>query len=145
MRVSRERAAENRARMLSAAAKLFREKGFSGVGMDALADEAGLSHGSLYSQFGSKAGLAAEALEHALNTNAEHLSGMRTFEDYVARYLCAEHRDRPGDGCALAALGGDVSREGPDVRRRFTSAVRQIAHRIAGLRPAGRRSRRTTL
>ena len=37
MRVSKERAAENRARILTAAARLFRERGLSGVGVDALA------------------------------------------------------------------------------------------------------------
>ena len=36
------------------AARLFRECGLSGIGVDALTDAAGLTHGSLYSQFGSK-------------------------------------------------------------------------------------------
>src|SRR5690349_6195733 len=54
MRVTKEKAAENRARILSAAARLFRERGLSGVGVDALGEAAGMTHGSLYSQFGSK-------------------------------------------------------------------------------------------
>ena len=67
MRVSKEKAAENRERILTEAARLFREHGLSGVGVDALTDAAGLTHGSLYSQFGSKDRLAAEALSHALD------------------------------------------------------------------------------
>ena len=63
MRVSKEKAAENRERILTEAARLFREHGLSGVGVDALTDAAGLTHGSLYSQFGSKERLAAEAFE----------------------------------------------------------------------------------
>jgi AcrR family transcriptional regulator len=49
MRVSKEKAAENRERILTEAARLFREHGLSGVGVDALTDTAGLTHGSLYS------------------------------------------------------------------------------------------------
>ena len=59
MRVSKEQAAQNRARILAEAARLFRERGLSGVGVDALTEAAGLTHGSLYSQFGSKERLAA--------------------------------------------------------------------------------------
>ena len=62
MRVTKEKAAENRARILAAAARLFRERGLSGVGVDTLGEAAGMTHGSLYSQFGSKERLAAEAL-----------------------------------------------------------------------------------
>ena len=58
MRVSKEKSAENRERILEAAARLFRERGLSGVGVDALTEAAGLTHGSLYSQFGSKSRLA---------------------------------------------------------------------------------------
>ena len=69
MRVSREQAAENRERLLTEAARLFRERGLSGVGMDALAEAAGLTHGGLYSQFGSKERLMAEAVACALDQN----------------------------------------------------------------------------
>ena len=62
MRVSKEKVAENRERILKEAARLIRERGISGVGVDALTEAAGLTHGSLYSQFGSKERLAAEAL-----------------------------------------------------------------------------------
>ncbi|MFX8418063.1 helix-turn-helix domain-containing protein, partial [Acinetobacter baumannii] len=62
MRVSKEQAAANRERILKAAARLMRERGISGVGVDAVTEAAGLTHGSLYSQFGSKERLAAEAV-----------------------------------------------------------------------------------
>src|SRR2546423_15598677 len=54
MRVSKEKAAENRDRILKTASRLMRERGISGVGVDALTEAAGMTHGSLYSQFGSK-------------------------------------------------------------------------------------------
>ncbi len=49
MRVSKEKAAENWERILTEAARLFREHGLTGVGVDALTEAAGLTHGSLYS------------------------------------------------------------------------------------------------
>lgn len=135
MRVSKERAAENRARIVSAAARLFRERGLTGVGVDALTEAAGLTHGSLYSHFGSKERLAAEALSHALSSAAERMSGAGTLEDYVARYLSKVHRDRPGDGCAMAALAGEIPRQGSAIRHTFTDAVRAAMKQIAALEP----------
>src|SRR3954454_9781210 len=96
MRVSKEKAAENRERILTEASRLFREHGLSGVGVDALTDAAGLTHGSLYSQFGSKERLAAEAFSHGLTTSSARMSDAGTLEDYVTRYLSADHRERRG-------------------------------------------------
>src|SRR2546429_9527245 len=66
MRVSKEQAAKNRERILEAASRLMRERGISGVGVDALANAAGMTHGSLYSQFGSKERLRGEAEAYAI-------------------------------------------------------------------------------
>ena len=63
MRVSKEQAAKNRERILTAASRLIRERGISGAGVDALTEAAGMTHGSLYSQFGSKERLVEEALD----------------------------------------------------------------------------------
>ena len=127
MRVSREKAAQNRDRILMEAARLFREHGLSGVGVDALTDAAGLTHGSVYSQFGSKERLAAEAFGHA-----------GPLEDYIGRYLSPDHRDQRGDGCVMAARAGELPRQGADIRHRFTDAVRAVTTRISRLLP-GRR------
>ena len=135
MRVSKEKAAENRERILAEAARLFRERGLSGVGVDALTEAAGLSHGSLYSQFGSKERLAVAAFGHALGTSAARMQDAGTLEAYVGRYLTAEHRDRPGDGCAIAALAGEMPRQRGTIRAGFTDAVRAVARRVARLLP----------
>ena len=66
MRVSKEKAAHNRERILTSAARLFREHGISATGVDAITEDAGLTHGGLYSQFGSKEVIAAEAIRFAL-------------------------------------------------------------------------------
>ncbi|MBR0644123.1 TetR/AcrR family transcriptional regulator [Plastoroseomonas hellenica] len=146
MKVSKEKAAENRARILTAAARLFREHGLAGVGVDALAEAAGMTHGSLYSQFGSKERLAAEALSEALAPGDTRLlpeAGAVPGQDAVAvvvgRYLSPQHRDRPGEGCALAALGSEMHRGPASVRHAFTEGLRSLAARLAALLPRRRR------
>ena len=101
---------------MTAAARLFREHGLSGVGVDALTAAAGLTHGSLYSRFGSKERLATEALSHAASTSSARLSDAGTLDDYITRYLSADHRKRRGDGCVMAALAGEIPRQGAAIR-----------------------------
>ena len=146
MRVSKEKAAENRARILAEAARLFRERGLSGVGVDALTEAAGLTHGSLYSQFGSKDRLTAEALAHALAhgrltrpPEAAEAGPEGPLAAIVGRYLSPSHRDAPGQGCALAAVGCEIPRHGPAVRRIFTEGLRTRMDRLAALLPGRRR------
>jgi AcrR family transcriptional regulator len=61
----RERAdaARNRAAVLDAAARLFREHGVDGVSMDAVAAAANVGKGTLFRRFGDKAGLAVALLD----------------------------------------------------------------------------------
>lgn len=137
MRVTKEKAAENRDRILTAAARLFRERGVSGAGVDALTEAAGLTHGSIYSQFGSKERLAAEAVRHALGGSAARLGELGSMAAYADQYLTEQHRDRPGGGCALAALACEMPRHGQEVRRSFTEGVRAMVGRLVKLAPSG--------
>jgi AcrR family transcriptional regulator len=56
-------AARNRARVLDAAARLFREHGVADVSMDQVAAAAGVGKGTLFRRFGDKAGLAVALLD----------------------------------------------------------------------------------
>jgi len=118
---------------------LFREQGRSGVGVDAPADAAGLTHGSLYSQFDSKERLAAEALSHAQSTSSARMSATATLDDYLTRYLSADHRERR-NGCVMAARAGEIPHQGAAIRHNFTGAVRAVMKQIARLIPGRRKS-----
>lgn len=124
MRVSKEQAAKNREHILKAAARLIRERGIAGVGVDALAEAAGMTHGSLYSQFGSKERLVEEAVAYAITTKGQEVPETAGVSDYVSEYLSPMHRDMPGDGCPMAALCSEMPRQGRGVRARFTAGVR---------------------
>lgn len=142
MRVSKEQAAENRERILEAASRLIRERGIAGAGVDALTEAAGMTHGSLYSQFGSKERLVEEALAYVISAKGQEAREVSTFGDYVSDYLSSEHRDTPGSGCPLAALCCEVPRQGRRVRDRFTAGLRGMIGLLSGGLGAGPKQRR---
>ncbi|MDB5411566.1 MAG: TetR family transcriptional regulator [Rhodospirillales bacterium] len=143
MRVTRAQAAENHERIIAAAAQLFREKGFDAVGVDAIMDAVGLTHGGFYRHFRSKDELAAAAVARGLAVSAEKQASHESLADLAAAYLSPAHRDDPGAGCMIAALGCDIARRGPAVRRGLTDYVRRQVDRVAewvgGSSPAVRR------
>lgn len=141
MRVSKEQAAENRERILKAASHLMRERGISGVGVDALTEAAGMTHGSLYSQFGSKERLVEEAVAYAIAAKGREVPDEFALSDYVSEYLSAAHRDGPGNGCPFAALSCEMSRQSQGVRDRFTAGVRGMIGRLSGRMDAGLKQR----
>lgn len=137
MKVSKQKVAENRELILMNAARLFREKGISGVGVDGLAEAAGMTHGSLYSQFGSKDKLLAEALDHGFDRTRTLAARIKTVAESVAMYLSATHRDNPGGGCFMAALAGDIPRQSDAVRKIFTQIVKGNVARLAAKLSSG--------
>jgi TetR/AcrR family transcriptional repressor of nem operon len=128
MRVTREHAAANREKVVQVAGTLFRQHGFDGIGVADIMKRAGLTHGGFYGQFSSKDGLAAEACARVLGNEGwvERLTGTPkpSFGALVRAYLSARHRDDPGHGCLLAALGSDAARQPRPVRRAFTDGFR---------------------
>jgi TetR/AcrR family transcriptional repressor of nem operon len=141
MRVSKEQAAENRERILVAASRLIRERGISGAGVDALTEAAGMTHGSLYSQFGSKERLVEEAFERAIAVSAQNMGEVKTLGRYVSAYLSAEHRDALGDGCAMAALCSEMPRQGKGVRARFTAGLQAAIGQLSARMDPGLKQR----
>ncbi len=59
---------------------------------------------------------------------------------FVAAYLSAAHRDRPGSGCALAALGSEAARQPAPVRRAFTEGLEARLARMQEALPEGDRA-----
>jgi TetR/AcrR family transcriptional repressor of nem operon len=141
VKVSREQAAHNRERILDAASRLFRERGFEGIGVADLMGAVGLTHGGFYGHFSSKEDLMALACERmcALSLESWSQQSARSAGDAllpIARgYLSRRHRDDPGAGCLLAALGSDLSRQGPGVRRAVTEGIERSVDLLTRLIP----------
>jgi len=130
MKVSREQAAENRARVVEVAGRLFREKGFDGIAVAEIMKGAGLTHGGFYHQFGSKDELAAEACAQVLSEQAARWRKIGEGDDPLATlvesYLSARHRDGAASGCAIPSLAAEAVRQPAPVRAAFTKGLRDF-------------------
>jgi TetR/AcrR family transcriptional repressor of nem operon len=145
MRVNREKAAENRERIVETASRLFRERGVDGVSIDAIMSGAGLTHGGFYGHFESKDDRVAEAVQRALARAVEKQSEFTDLRALVADYLSERHLADRAEGCAIAALGSDLARQNDGARRGLTAHVRAQLERFTRLLkngPARQRRRR---
>lgn len=127
MKVSKAQVQANRAHIVETASRLFRERGYDGIGIADLMAAAGFTHGGFYKHFGSKADLMAEAAVYGLEQSAAQTAGA-DLSEFVGQYLSRSHRDEPGEGCTMAALCGDASRQPDFVRETFAAGIeRQLA------------------
>lgn len=142
MRASREQAAKSHERIVDQSSRLFRERGFDGIGLAEIMRQAGLTHGGFYGHFDSKDDLIAAAVTRAL---AGSVAKWRRLADAapdapaaaIARhYLSPEHRDGPGSGCLVCALGPEIARQGDDARQAMAGGVRALIDLLADLIPA---------
>jgi TetR/AcrR family transcriptional regulator, transcriptional repressor for nem operon len=167
MKVSREQMAENRRRLLDAASRLFRARGFETVTVAEVMKEAGLTHGGFYGHFASKDELIARTLAHALaagdgktaedgsaddvtasgvtanDVTADGVADGPDLDGYAAAYLSTTHRDDLAGGCPTAALAVDALRQTPAARAAMTDGLRRQIERLSarapGADPAARR------
>lgn len=149
MRVSKEKAARNREQIVISAARLFRERGIDATGVDSITEAAGLTHGGLYSHFGSKQSIVVEAIRFALARSrsvwrraAHGKPEGKALCDILAYYLSLAHRDTHGEGCLVAALSCDIARQPRAVRKAFTIELKEVLEFLGGLMPGDTSARR---
>jgi TetR/AcrR family transcriptional repressor of nem operon len=132
MRVSREEAAANRARIIAVASNLFREKGFNGIGVADIMQAADLTHGGFYGHFKSKDDLAVEACQAAMAKSASVWNQKvadapdQPLEALCKEYLSPRKRDEAKRGCCFAVLGADAARQGKPVRAAFAAGLKPL-------------------
>jgi TetR/AcrR family transcriptional repressor of nem operon len=142
LRVSRDKAAESRKRVIETAGKLFRERGFGGVGVADLMRDAGLTHGGFYKHFESKTELEAEACAHLFEgaagrmealaaTPAEDLPG--AIDAYMANYLSPDANAGGAARCPMAALAMEIPRAPEPVQQAYCDGMRRY---LAGFETA---------
>lgn len=145
MKISRDQVAENRRKILEAAGRLFRAKGFEAVTVAEVMKAAGLTHGGFYGHFASKDDLIAQALAHTLAggglaTGGQGGSGL---DGYAARYLTPEHCSDRAGGCPVAGLASEAGRQSADARAAMGAGLRRQIERLSadapGNTPAERR------
>lgn len=137
-RYTPEHKQRSRETLISAAAALFRKKGYTGVGIDELCAAAGLTRGAFYGHFRSKAVLFSAVLngahdfvrrlrERPGNTSATlRAQGVKIASDY----LTPSNRKAVVGGCSLAALAADTIRGDTDAQRGYAAAVTEVVDEL---------------
>ena len=138
MRYSKEHKQETHARIVKKAATRLREKGAHGIGVADLMKDAGLTHGGFYAHFDSREALVIEAFNYAMDRANERWRKVtaevppeKRLALIVDGYLTTLHRDEPGQGCAVPALGAEIARESPKTRKPFALKLDQMIEMIA--------------
>jgi len=129
MRYPVEETAAKHRRIVKEASRLFRERGFENVSVGEVMKAAGLTHGAFYAHFASKEELKAAAVAYGQKVSLERVQHNKTKknkESYADRYLSPLHRDNPGDGCTMAALGQEVARSTPELKAAFERGLEEI-------------------
>jgi TetR/AcrR family transcriptional repressor of nem operon len=141
MRKSRDVTAASKTRIIAAAAKMLRARGFAATSVADVMHEAGMTHGGFYKHFQSKDELAAVAVRSAFETIAGRFD--QTNEEdgpeaaaaaYLAQYLSKEHVEHPELGCPMAALGAEASRHPGGLAQEFHAGAEQLIERLTRAR-----------
>jgi TetR/AcrR family transcriptional repressor of nem operon len=133
MKVTKEKAAQNKDSMVSAAARSYREKGVEGISIAELARSAGLTHGGFYGQFpGGKDQLIAEAVTKIFKSNIDCWKSAESLKSIVEFYLSEMHRDDRGNSCPIPSLASDVSRCGGSASASFTNGIQGLLNALMG-------------
>jgi TetR/AcrR family transcriptional repressor of nem operon len=142
MRYSKEHKLETHARIVKKASVRLREKGAHGVGVADLMKDAGLTHGGFYAHFDSREALVIEAFAYAMDRSTERWRKLaettppeKRMTTIVESYLTPLHRDDPGHGCAVTALGAEIARESPKTRKAFAAKLEQMVDMLAAQIP----------
>lgn len=133
VRVSKEKAEENKAALIASADRMLREHGYDGFSTAAVAKAAGLTEGAIFRNFPTKADLAAAAVTAGfgpvlgLLASLEGRAGVRA---YIENYLGPDHRDHFPWGCPVGALSSEMHRHPKPVQLAFTTGFEALVSEL---------------
>src|SRR3954452_22690047 len=129
-------------RIVETAARAIRRSGYGGTGVAEIMKEAGLTHGGFYAHFDSREEMLAEAADGAgadtvafMTRVAAAAPAKQELEAMPRTYLSKDHLESVGSGCAVAALGSEMPRQGSNVRRAATRRIKEMIDLVARFSP----------
>jgi TetR/AcrR family transcriptional repressor of nem operon len=129
-------------RIVEVAARAIRRSGYAGTGVADIMKEAGLTHGAFYAHFPSREAMLAEAADRAgaesVATSAKVAAAAPTrqvLRALVREYLSKAHVEHADVGCPVAALGSEMPRQAPEVRRAATRRIKEMIDLVARQSP----------
>lgn len=125
-------------RIVDAAARAIRRSGYDGTGVADIMKEAGLTHGAFYAHFASREAMLAEAADRAgAQSNAVAASVIaavppeQSLQALMQVYLSKAHLEGIETGCPISALGSEMPRQSPEVRRAATLRIKEMMDLVA--------------
>lgn len=129
-------------RIVQAAARAIRRSGYDGTGVADIMKEAGLTHGAFYAHFESREAMLAEAADRAgaeANAVAARVIAAvppeQALQAMMQVYLSKEHLASIETGCPISALGSEMPRQSPEVRRAATRRIKEMIDLVARQSP----------
>jgi TetR/AcrR family transcriptional repressor of nem operon len=149
MRYSAEHKAQNHENILSVAARSFREYGADVSGIGTVMKKVGLTKGGFYRHFENKDDLFVEAVTRAFDEMGKGMAEVaksapegQALRAMIERYLSTRQANAPGTGCVIAALGPELTRKPPAVRKRIEAALDAYRERLLPFVPGRTREER---
>lgn len=129
-------------RIVETAARAIRRNGYDGTSVADIMKEAGLTHGGFYAHFPSRQALLAEAADRAgaeaLAASASVVAAVapeQALRSLLSAYLSKAHLEGVEWGCPVAALGSEMPRQAPEVRRASTRRIKEMIDLVARQSP----------
>jgi TetR/AcrR family transcriptional regulator, repressor for uid operon len=132
------------ARLVTAAAQVFAERGYDGAGVQEIARRAGLTTGAIYSRFSGKAELLAEAIRTFTSDEFDELFAEHAFEGRVTDILATvgshlvTRPPTPGQAILLEAFV--AARRDPEVAALLRDLLAERASRLGELVDASKQA-----
>ncbi len=129
-------------RIVEAAARAIRRSGYGGTGVADIMKDAGLTHGGFYAHFASREAMLAEAADRAGAEGVAALSRIaaaapppQALQALLVAYLSKAHVEGAETGCPVVALGSEMPRQAPQVRRAATRSIKEMIDLVARQSP----------
>lgn len=120
-------------RIVAAGARAIRRSGYGGVSIVDIMKEADLTHGGFYAHFPSREAMLVELSDRAgadaiaiFARVAQEAPPAQSLRALLSAYLCDEHVRQPELGCPIAALGTEMPRQAPPIRRAVTRRIKEM-------------------
>ncbi len=129
-------------RIVDAASRAIRRSGYGGTGVADIMKDAGLTHGGFYAHFDSREAMLAEAADRAGAEGVATLAQIAAaapppdaLRALLRAYLSRAHVDGAETGCPIVALGSEMPRQAPEVRRAATRHIKEMIDLVARQSP----------
>lgn len=137
-RPDQDRKTASHDRIVEAAARAIRRSGYSGTSVADIMKDAGLTHGGFYAHFDSREAMLAAAADRAGAESVATLERVssaapreKALQALLRAYLSKEHLEGVESGCPMAAVGSEMPRQAPEVRRAATRRIKEAIDLVA--------------